>query len=87
MSPRLIAIDYDDTWTDDPELFAEFSKLAQSRGHEVICVTARGPEQGLNELRLPIPVYGTSGAPKREYMNTRHGMWVDIWIDDMPEII
>ena len=37
----LIALDYDDTFTRDPEGWLNFAKLMKSRGHEIIGVTMR----------------------------------------------
>lgn len=36
-----ISIDFDDTYTRDPEMWNAFIRLAQASGHKVYCVTAR----------------------------------------------
>jgi hypothetical protein len=81
---KTIAVDYDNTYSDDPELFELFIKTAQSRGHIVAIVTARGESQ-------PVPVkscevFYTDGALKSPFMREQ-GLEIDIWIDDWPEII
>ena len=37
----IVSIDFDQTFTADPELFAAFAGLARQRGHTVIMVTGR----------------------------------------------
>ena len=86
----LIAIDFDQTWTADPELWRDFSLTAISRGHQVVCVTARRntfEHRRHLEDRLPeeIKAYFAYDQPKRDYMKLSHDLWPDIWIDDMPE--
>lgn len=81
---KLIGLDYDNTYSDDPELFEGFISAAQKRGHQVFIVTARGPE-------MPVPVkscevFYTDGATKAPFMREQ-GLDIDIWIDDWPEII
>ena len=73
-----IAIDHDMTYDRDPELWDAFIKLAQSRGHEVVCVTKREPQL---EVKIPgVSVIYCSRKSKRP----RAGP-IDIWIDDSPE--
>lgn len=81
---KLIAVDYDNTYSDDPELFELFIKAAQERGHLVFIVTARAESQ-------PVPVkscevFYTDGANKAPFMR-EHGLDIDIWVDDWPELI
>ena len=40
MEPLIIAIDFDDTFSADPELWTAFILNAQQRGHKIICVSA-----------------------------------------------
>ena len=84
-----ISLDYDGTFTADPELWLDFVKKAQARGHEVIVVTMRSPLEAksidprLSEL---VQVMPTDRKAKRTFART-HGKVVDIWIDDVPEWI
>jgi len=41
MSSLVFGLDFDDTFTADPELWAMFIREAQAKGHRVYCVTAR----------------------------------------------
>lgn len=86
--PRVFAIDFDNTWTADRELWELFTAQAQERGHEVIVITGRADTQENRKLLgewLPgtLRRYFTNGAPKRWYLLQR-GISVHIWIDDSP---
>lgn len=90
MLPKLIAIDFDETFTADPDLWKSFISQAIGRGHKVICVTARRDtyerrREVLEALPPEVPAYFAYDRPKRDYMHKVHGMWPDIWIDDVPE--
>jgi len=74
----VISLDYDRTYTADPELWDAFIALAQSRGHTLICITMR-----TNPFAFSIPVYCTAGIAKVPWAE-QHGIKVDIWIDDQP---
>ena len=86
-----IAIDFDSTFTADSQLWREFIISAQSRGHVVICVSARRNDVNhWKELTEALPdgveILLSYGTPKRMYAEA-FGHQVDIWIDDMPEAI
>lgn len=81
--PLVIALDYDNTYSDDPELWDQFIKIAQKRGHVVIGVTFREPHQ---VVEMPIEVFYTSGKFKADYMR-EVDLEPSIWIDDWPELI
>lgn len=82
----VISVDYDDTYTKDPEMFDAFIAVMKSRGHIPVVVTFR------NKDRYPITdppkceVFYTDGVGKAEFMRGI-GFEVDIWIDDWPELI
>lgn len=85
----IIAIDYDETFDMDFDLWEAFAKLAHSRGHRVICVTCRALPPGSSDRQERIPsfsVYCTANQQKRPYMDAL-GIHVDVWIDDFPESI
>ena len=51
----IIALDYDKTYTADPNLWDAFIKFAVFRGHKVICLTMRYSQEeikiwGINEI-------------------------------------
>lgn len=71
-----IAIDFDNTFTVDPELWIGFIQAARARGHEVTVVTSRFPH-----MKPPIEgidVVCCSFTAKRKHHQA------DIWIDDDP---
>ena len=72
-----IALDYDGTFTEDPVLWKKFVALAESRGHEVICVTMRYPHEPV-PVEVPCRVIYTSRKAKAIAVN------MDVWIDDSP---
>ncbi len=88
----ILGLDWDETFTADPELWAAFVRIAGRRGHRVVIVTYRYPRhvgdirRMLRRLRLRVPLLATSRRPKRPYA-LAHGFDVDVWIDDLPELI
>lgn len=87
-----LAIDYDDTYTRDPELWDMFIKTCLHRGHSVYCVSAR-PEGHMDVVREtigkvigPVRCFGTGLEAKRSFMESK-GHKFDVWIDDTPEAI
>ena len=85
----IIAIDFDNTFTLDVDLWKAFINHARDRGHEVICVTMNfeGDEYVLNHIGYLVDeVIFTEGEDKKPVAQ-RHGWDVDVWIDDTPEWI
>lgn len=85
----LIALDYDGTYTMDPELWNIFIKTAKERNATVICVTMRYPYEGdevLNSIGKHCEVIFTSRCAKREFLLSKK-ISPDIWIDDQPHFI
>lgn len=78
-----IAIDYDGTYDRQPNFWRGLLVDAQRFGHRVVCVTAR---PACSPVDVPCETFYTSGAKKRAYMQCQ-GIMVDVWIDDMPELI
>lgn len=86
----IIGLDYDDTFTADPDLWRQFVSAAQARGHLVVCVTARrAPPDFSREPRLPgsVPIVCTGGQPYKKHAAAKAGYHVNVWIDDMPGVI
>ena len=90
-----ISIDFDDTYTRDPQLWNQFIRQAQAREHTVYCVTARGEDysdevtevlDSIGKLVSPHNCVFTGGKPKRQFCWNK-GISIDVWIDDMPEAI
>ena len=90
MKPLTIAIDFDHTWSADPNLFGIFAYNATKKGHTVIIATARDADHDNNDLNrvVPerIPRVFSNGGFKREACR-RAGYTVNIWIDDTPAMV
>lgn len=86
----VVSLDYDDTYTRDPQAWNEFIDLMQRNGHNVYCVTMRAPAEGRAvkealENRVD-GIFFTSRRAKRDFMNSR-GINVDVWVDDSPAFV
>ena len=84
-----IAIDFDGTFAEDPDVFREIVAVFKARGHQCILVTNRPKEWGddVHELvgdLMPIVFAGHRAKSRAVH---RLGYDVDIWVDDMPQII
>lgn len=87
---QVISVDFDDTYTSDPDLFGSFIKLAIERGHLVICVTSRNQNRDNADIESAmqgIEIVYTNGKPKKEAVKDQGIPEVNIWIDDMPQHI
>lgn len=83
----LIALDYDLTYTLDPDLWDAFIKYAKARGHRFVCVTGRDCAPDFNRERaIDMPIVCAPGEPKFGAA-MRAGYAVDVWIDDAPGTI
>lgn len=80
----IYGIDYDGTWSADPELFARFVEEAQKRQHQCIIVTNRSQDQAISVPGVTI-VYA-AGRPKRN-VALEAGYDVNVWIDDNPAFV
>lgn len=89
MESKIIALDFDHTYTTDPELWDLFIETARARGHTVIIATMR--IEGMEEARIlsfgldkkvDDIIYTNRLAKKPALENLN--ISVDIWIDDMP---
>jgi hypothetical protein len=83
-----IALDYDDTYTEDPAFWAAVVDVGRKFGHRFVCVTARRKTfDNMKELRETLPTdveaHFSYDEPKADYAK-RRGIAVDIWIDDSP---
>lgn len=88
-----IALDYDKTYTLDPNFWDSFLFLAHRLNkHDVRIVTIRDDRydrtQPLIELEQRIPIIYTRGVAKRWFVtHFGEGFLPDVWIDDKPESI
>ncbi len=93
----IIAIDYDNTFSADPALFAIIISQIRARGHQAIIITNRCGVEGdvVKEtvsqwtlafgVEAPVIIY--TGAEYKQTAAFKAGYPVDIWIDDCPELI
>ncbi len=86
-----IAIDYDNTYTLDPNFWNMFIETTKKSGHKVYCVTNRNTSAELAEPVLQsigkyCPVI-FAGDDWKSNAVRQQGIQIDIWIDDMPELI
>ena len=87
-SKVIIALDYDGTYTADPELWDGFIAAARARGHQVIICTMRHDTEPVDEAlvaKVDRVVY-TGRRTKCVHMSNL-GIIPKIWIDDRPETI
>ena len=85
----LIALDFDRTYTLDPETWNIFIRVLREKGHDIICVTSRYPEENWyieDSIGQVCKIFYTSRTSKRDFVN-RLGIDPDVWIDDDPEFI
>lgn len=86
----LIALDYDGTYTTDPELWDQFIANARMRGHEVYCVTMRYAETENEEVETNLgakvdKIIYTNRKAKKAAFRIQCNKNPDIWIDDNPD--
>ncbi len=90
--PQKIALDYDQTYTTDPEMWDGFIAAARRRGHDIRIVTVRDERFDrtlpIIELEKSIEVIYTRGVAKRWFCERFcDDFQPDIWIDDRPQTI
>lgn len=91
---KTFALDFDDTFTADPELWSAFVKTGLSRGHKFFCVTARRNteenietiSQAFESVGIEMPIVFSNLGSKLEEVHKR-GIKIDIWCDDAPYAI
>jgi hypothetical protein len=85
--PKIIAIDYDGTYTHFPELLDCFIDKACSLGYKVILVTMRyiteQDDNLANVMHKVEETYFTGRQAKLPFLSLK-GIKVDLWIDDSP---
>lgn len=85
----LLSLDYDNTYTADPDGWDAVVMLMRERGHEFVCVTSRAWPPGTHdetERLPPMPVVCAGHIYKRRAAAVA-GYVVDVWIDDCPSVI
>lgn len=83
-----IALDYDGTYTRDPELWKVVVRLFRQQGHDIRIVTARDVTHDNIDDRVDgTPIIYCNGVAKRFYCHHFAHFDPDIWIDDKPESV
>ena len=85
-----ISLDYDNTYTLDPEGWDAVVDVMKLRGHKVYVVTLRTPSEG-DDVRRQLSdkaeaIIFTSRGAKADCVQML-GISIDVWIDDMPWFI
>lgn len=93
VQPRgiLFGVDFDGTFSRDPEGFRLFVAMMRARGHSFVLVTGRSNEgqwgaEVRRDVRDLMPIVFAGNGWKRAAAE-RAGFKVDIWIDDHPEYV
>jgi acid phosphatase class B len=85
-----LSLDYDNTYTRDPEFWDVFIDIAKRRGHTVYVVTMRTPGEGeevIKYLQHQVEaILFTSRRNKHDYCFDQR-ISIDVWIDDMPYFV
>lgn len=85
----IIALDYDDTYTLDPEFWDYFILSALRKNYTVLCVTMRYPHEGAEvekQIGKYCKVIYTCRKAKQPYLADL-SIFPDVWIDDRPDWI
>lgn len=81
-----IALDYDGTITTDFDLWVAIYWMLRAAGHTVYVVTGRYEDKEPIRSNFPGLIYYTGRCAKKPWCE-RHGLNIDIWIDDCPQFI
>ena len=83
----MLAIDYDETYTEDPEFWDYMIYFAKSRGHSVICATMRYESEGeevMAALGEKVERIIFTGRKAKHKFVQEAGYYPSVWIDDSP---
>jgi hypothetical protein len=88
----IFALDFDGTYTADPELWETWGLHAINKGHTVLCISFRSDHE-MEDVKNTIGsvigsdnCFATNAIHKKEFIEEK-GIHVDVWIDDIPETI
>jgi len=81
-----IALDYDDTFTNDDTLWRAFVESAKSRGHSVTFVTSRNHDGDNRDIIFDAGLLGI-GVVFCNHKAKSECFKADVWIDDNPLMI
>jgi hypothetical protein len=79
-----ISIDYDDTYTKNPEMWDKIIETMQAHGCNVFCITKRWEKESA-DISISVPVI--HAVKSKMEAAARSGISIDVWIDDRPHTI
>ena len=90
-----ISIDYDKTFSSDPEMWGKFAKSSAASGNQVVMISRRpDTEQDRNEITAALGDYASSfstvllvGDQFKDAAAKAAGINVDVWVDDSPQFV
>lgn len=92
----LISLDFDGTFTRDPDGWRSFVEMMKERGHSFVCVTGRAActpaaTEAAKALSFdeagPIMPIVFAGYEWKRTVAEKMGFKIDVWIDDCPTMI
>ena len=85
-----ISLDFDKTWTADPQLWRDFVGLAHKAGHRVVMI-ARRPDTETDRATVEKAAASSgidrlifAGQMQKADAARKAGVIVDVWVDDYP---
>lgn len=85
--PKVVAIDFDETISDNPSAWLMVMKTLEMCGYHVVVCTWRYPHTHPEDLQFLVDkgysIFYTGLRAKRPFMEAL-GIYVNIWIDDNP---
>mgnify|MGYP003342529608 FL=1 len=85
-----ISLDFDKTWTADPQLWRDFVGLARKAGHRVVLITRR-PDTETDRATVEKATASSgidrlifAGQTQKADAARKAGVSVDVWVDDYP---
>lgn len=87
-----LSLDYDDTWTLDPEAWQTMAMFFRDRGHQVILITNRHnlpqyTEAVERDVRPYVDDIIFAGPMPKRQAAENLGYNVDVWVDDFPSAV
>lgn len=82
-----IGLDWDNTYTRDPQLYNGFIDIAVLRGHNVYITTSRGMDTPIEFIPIGIKTVIYCNYRAKYDVTRQQGIVIDNWIDDDPYYI
>lgn len=82
-----IALDWDNTFTKDTDLWQSFVLQSNARDHKVWIVTSRGKDTPIEFIPEGVQTVIYCEYRAKEKVTNERGIKIDVWIDDDPRYI